>query len=161
MRPNAVIFSCVSTSISKMMHPIASYSPIRHVDTDTSHLLHAEYRPSGGYFSVFYWPINQTICLWIKHGPWFSTHYQTAPKMCSTYPQPWVWRWWFHWRFHGPRRWRPPPRCCTDGSYSGWGCGSGTHLGPLQTHCSPRRGKTFRMVITCCCRLKKHILQRH
>lgn len=53
------------------------------------------------------------------------------------YPQPLAWRWWFHCHFHGPLQWRPPPRCCTDGSCSGWGCGRKTHPGPLQTRCSP------------------------
>lgn len=61
----------------------------------------------------------------------------TVWKKSATYPPPWVWQWWCHWRFHGLQQWRPPPRCCTACSCSGWGCGRRTRLGPPRTHCLP------------------------
>lgn len=64
-----------------------------------------------------------------------------------TYPQPWVWQWWFHCHFHGPPRWQPPPRYCTDGSCSDWECGRRTHLVLPQTHCSPEWWKIAGIVI--------------
>lgn len=67
----------------------------------------------------------------------FNLTLHCASLKSSTYLQPWVWQWWFHWRFHGLQRWRPPPRCYTDGSCSGWECDRRTHLGPPQTRCSP------------------------
>lgn len=61
----------------------------------------------------------------------------------ASHPQPWAWRWWSRCRSLGLRRWRPPPRCCTDGSCSGWGFGRKTRPGQLQTRCSPEGQRDF------------------